>query len=173
MKEIKITRAKKRDAFDVYQLAISEDVRAASFDNNFFYFDSHLLFFELCREHIYIIKQNNKFCGYVRFDIDRNDSSLAKINIAIESFARGKGIAAKAVKIAINNFLNTKEGREIYYISAEVKSENEASKGLFGKLFRMINKEIVIWGTEDYREQTEVKGYQYIYTRGDKFQDEL
>ncbi len=78
---------------------------------------------------LFIIKKGMIPLGQVRFDF--NNSEEAIVSIAILKEFQGKGIATKALTLAIKKI---KEQKKIKEIIAEIHIKNRASAELFKKL---------------------------------------
>lgn len=130
IKEVDLT-----DATMMYEWANDPITRSQSFSSNTIELPEHIAWLtrklENSKNNYYIIKQQNNPCGIVRFDHDT--ANLYTIGITIAPEFRGKGLAAKCLKLACETFIFQNQFSKLFGINAFIKNENKASILAFEK----------------------------------------
>lgn len=140
-----VRKATYDDGRDLYELAVSENVRKVSFNQNCFNYQQHLKWLndilESNNEYIYILEIADKFSGQVRFTFYDNKKKC-NVGISIKEKARGGNIAVKFIFRSL--FLLKKDVYILNSVYAYIRHDNIISQKFFKKAgFNYLHNTIV------------------------------
>ncbi len=142
---ITIRKANWDDKDELYALAISPDVRMASFDSSEIDYQNHLIWYkkllDSVNEWIFILEDSGKFSGQIRFTYD-STTSRCKVGISLLKTIRGKNVAVNFFYKAL--FLLKKEVRSCETVAAYIKENNIQSLNFFKKAGFVFSKKVKI-----------------------------
>jgi len=128
--KLTVRKIEERDKQVTFEWANDPITRQNSFNTEPIVFDHHSKWFDAKLEdktsHHFICEVDSKPAGLVRFDFDANEQAFI-IGITIDENYRGRKLAAKFLKKACQNLLETSELPIIAYI----KEDNSTSKSAF------------------------------------------
>ncbi|MFH1202761.1 MAG: N-acetylneuraminate synthase [Candidatus Omnitrophota bacterium] len=143
LRKVNIRPASWHDAQDIWKWRNDKITRKFSFNTSRIPLKSHLVWFKKVladkKRKIFIIQEDGRSVGMVRFDIMPDNDKTAVININIAPKKRGQGLGLSATKLSSKHafdYLNIKT------VIAKVKKDNTASLKMFSRAwFRQTEKD--------------------------------
>lgn len=136
MEDLRLRKAKLKDAKKLFEWRNEEETRKNSFSSKPVCWEDHLKWLEkkLSDEncYFYILEDGVKEIGTIRLDVDP-ETCLAEISYNIESSCRGKGYGKKLLFLAEQKIKeqNKADLVRIETLGGNVKPENKASAKCF------------------------------------------
>lgn len=142
-----VRRATWNDKDDIYRLACTGDVRAASFSSNKIEQEEHLEWYQRVlaskNEFIFVLTVDDKFSGQIRYTV--GPDNRAKVGISLTQEARGKHYA---IQFLTESLLRLRaEKPSVKAIIAEIKTINTSSQKFFKKAGFQYRREVLINNT--------------------------
>lgn len=149
MKEIKLRPADWNDCRNIWNWRNDKITRRFSFNAKYIPLKTHLIWFRKAlkdkNKRIFMIEEDGRSTGMVRFDIINPKEKVAEINIIIAPEKRGQGIGLLATKTGVRYIFKS---QNIKKIIARIKKENSPSIKMFTKAgfirFKEDNKIIIM-----------------------------
>jgi len=131
---INVRKATWDDRDSLYNLAITDDVRKASFTRKQIDYQEHLKWYQKVldssNEYIYILEIDGDFSGQVRFSYNKNENNY-NVGISLVRTVRGKNAGVIFFKRSL--LLLRKEVSRFNIITAYIRENNKRSQRFFEK----------------------------------------